>query len=69
MQVAKIDGWATGTVNVSSIAVPKDQAGNYSAKSHASGTTVRFSNNLAIWTDLQTSINSKADTTALNAKV
>ena len=69
MQVAKIDGWATGTVNVSSITVPRGQGGNYSAKSHAAGATVRFSNNYAFWNDIMTAINSKADTTAVNAKV
>ena len=71
MQVAKIDGWNAGakTFNVTSIAVPKGQGGNYSATNHASGAVVRFSNNYAFWNDIMTAINSKADTTALNAKV
>lgn len=62
MQVAKIDGWAAGTVNVTSITVPKSQAVNYSAVSHASGAVVRFSNNLAFWIDIQTAISTKVNT-------
>lgn len=71
MQVAKISWWDSGakTITVSDVAVPKSQAGNYSAVSHAAGATVRFSNNYAFWIDILNTINSKADTSALNAKV
>ena len=66
MQVAKIDSWVANTsLNVSSIAVAKGSGVNYSQQSHASGSTVRFSNNYQFWADIQTAIASKADSTDL----
>jgi hypothetical protein len=66
MQVAEVDGWVADTsFNVTSIAVPKGQGGNYSAVNHAAGAVVRFSNNYAFWKQIMDSIASKADNTDL----
>lgn len=62
MQVAKIDGWSGWNLSVSSITVPQGQWGNYTQKSHAANSVVRFSNNYAFWKDILDSINSKLDT-------
>lgn len=62
MQVAKIDGWVSDTsFNVTDIDIPYWPGGNYTAKTHAANSVVRFSNNYAFWKDIQTAIATKAD--------
>jgi hypothetical protein len=63
MQVVKVIAWENvgNTATTTTATIKKGSGVNYSAVSHASWATVRFSNNYQFWADIQTSINTKLD--------
>lgn len=61
MQVRKVTAWSAWTLTVTTDAIAKGSWTNYATSNHASGATVRFSNNYQFRADIQTAINSKLD--------
>lgn len=63
MQAVKVTAWENvgNTATVTTATIKKGSGVNYSAVTHASWATVRFSNNYQFWEDLQTAINTKLD--------
>jgi len=68
-QVAEIDAIDAGakTLNVSNVTIEKGTGTAYGTYTHPVGSSVIISDNYEVWKDIKTAINSKADTTELDA--